>query len=94
MLEVKTTTTANVGATAAIHLSRSEARTGQRLADWALVICAVNDVERRQGRIVGWCPHDAIADALPHDTTTGRWEQARLELCVASLIPGLPSPIA
>jgi hypothetical protein len=94
MLEVRTTTAANVGPTAAIHLSRGEAHTGQRLADWALVICAVDDVEQRQGRIVGWCRHDTIADALPHDTTTGRWEQARLELCVAGLMPGLHSSIA
>src|SRR4051812_6106621 len=44
LLEVKTTTAANVGHTAAIHLSRGEARAGQRLADWALVICAVDDI--------------------------------------------------
>ena len=35
---------------------------------------------------MGWCPHDAIAEALPHDTTTGRWEQARLKLSAANLI--------
>lgn len=94
LLEVKTTTAADTGSTTAIHLSRNEAHTGQRLADWALVICTVDDAEHRQGQIVGWCPHDAITDALPHDTTTGRWEQARLELPVASLMPGLPSAIA
>jgi hypothetical protein len=94
LLEVKTTTVAHISSTAVIHLSRGEAHTGQRLADWALVICAVDDVQRRKGQIVGWCAHDAIADALPHDTTTGRWEQAHLELCVGHLLPGLPSPIA
>jgi hypothetical protein len=94
LLEVKTTTAAQVGATVAIHLSRNEAHTGHRLAEWALVICAIDDLELRQGRIVGWCPYDAIVEALPHDTTTGRWEQACLELSVKGLMPELPSPIA
>jgi uncharacterized protein DUF3883 len=94
LLEVKTTTAAQLGAALDIRVSRNEADTGQQLADWALVICAIDDLERRQGQIVGWCPHDAIADALPHDTTTGRWEQARLQLADTALMRGLPSAIA
>jgi hypothetical protein len=94
LLEIKTTTAALVGSTVAIHLSRGEARTGLRLPDGSLVVCAVENVDQCEARIIGWCEYDTIAGALPHDTPAGRWEHARLELEVARLLPGLPSAIA
>jgi hypothetical protein len=94
LLEVKTTTATRVSSTVALHLTRGEAQAGLRLRDWALVVCAVENIERREGRIVGWCPHDALAEALPRDTPTGHWEQARIDLEVTQLMPALPSPVA
>ena len=83
-----------MNSTVAIHISRGEAQTGRRLPDWSLVVCAVENVDQRQARIIGWCEYHTLAGALPHDTPAGRWEQARLELDVALLMPGLPSAIA
>lgn len=91
LLEVKATTAREHMIT--IHLSRNEAETGARYESWALVVCAITSVERREGEIIGWCTVQAIADSLPIDTAGGRWEGAVIELAIPSLTPGLPSPV-
>jgi hypothetical protein len=90
LLEVKATTADSDGRSVAIHLSRNEADTGTTLPDWALVACQVENTDQRQGHIVGWCTCHALADLLPSDCLTGRWEQASLALPLDRLSPGLP----
>jgi hypothetical protein len=58
------------------------------------LICVVEDIEERRGRVLGWCPVSAIACLLPRDGRTGRWEQAAVELPVAGLVMGLPALVA
>jgi hypothetical protein len=90
-LEVKATVTKPEGETLRIYLSRNEADVGNRMAEWALVICAVEDLPRRPARILGWCGREQLEPHLPRDVDEGRWEQARVELAPAVLLPGLPS---
>ncbi len=90
LLEVKATTTDGAGRSLAIRLSRNEADTGTTLPDWALVACQVENTVQRQGHIIGWCTCHALADLLPSDCLTGRWEQASLALPLDRLSPGLP----
>jgi hypothetical protein len=94
LLEVKATTADSDGRTLAIHLSRNEADTGTTLPDWALVACQVENIDQRQGHIVGWCTCHALADLLPSDCLTGRWEHASLALPLERLSPGLPGVAA
>ncbi len=75
----------------AFFLSRNEAEVGQRYPDdWFLVYCRIDDVERREGTIVGWCHSSAIAEHLPADRGSGTWCSVRVELTEAALEPGLP----
>jgi hypothetical protein len=95
LLEVKATTIDNPTAeNILVHLSRNEADTGATLSGWALVVCVVEDIEERRGRVLGWCPVSAVACLLPRDGRTARWEQAAVELPVASLVTGLPALVA
>ncbi len=94
LLEVKATTIEPASDSVLIHLSRNEADIGAATGDWSLVICVMEDVEERRGRLLGWCPASAFAELLPTDSRTGRWEQAAIELPVAGLVAGLPGPAA
>lgn len=89
-LEVKSLTVA--GEQLRVHLSRNEAEKGLQFESWALVICQVISVEARTGQVLGWCPASALNASLPHDTETGRWEQALLTIQASTLFPGLPEP--
>jgi hypothetical protein len=93
LLEVKATTAQLVGPSVNAHLSRNEADTGAALADWALVICAVDDIDRRLGHVVGWCGANALEDLRPLDSACGRWDQATFQVPVDRLIPGLPGVV-
>jgi hypothetical protein len=90
LLEVKSTTQADV--TFVVHISRNEAEIGQAYADWALVVCRIDDVEARSGEICGWCHVGDFAARLPNDAAGGHWEQAVIELSADELLPGLPLP--
>jgi hypothetical protein len=94
LLEVKATVIEPTSEDVLIHLSRNEADIGAATGDWSLVVCVVEDVEERRGRLLGWCPASAFADLLPTDGRTGRWEQAAIQLPVAGLVAGLPGPAA
>jgi hypothetical protein len=91
LIEVKATTS-NDERTHTVNLSRNEAETGARYADWSLVICRITDVDARAGGIVGWCPAIRLADLLPRDVDGGRWEGAAIDVPADTLVPGLPSP--
>jgi Domain of unknown function (DUF3883) len=93
LLEVKATTVDRDPHSLAIHLSRNEADTGTSFTDWALVATVVDNIDDRQGRIIGWCPAKALADLLPVDAHACRWEQALIELPVDRLSPGLPGVV-
>jgi hypothetical protein len=77
-----------------VHLSRNEAKTGERYGDWALVICIVEEFDPPAGRIAGWCSYGTLADRLPVDTPSGRWEQAELTIDQKELSTGLPRAVA
>lgn len=90
LLEVKATTAKDPDRVS-IYLSRNEADTGQRFeSQWALVVCRVLDVDKKQGELLGWLPVSSLRSFLPLDTDRGRWESAELEIDVAELLPGLP----
>lgn len=91
LLEVKATST--IAEELVVYLSRNEAETGLRLEAWALVVCRVTDIERREGQIVGWCPALELATAFPIDTPNGRWEAVAIKIAVDDLMPGLPSAV-
>jgi Domain of unknown function (DUF3883) len=93
LIEVKAVTKIE-SKTVTVHLSRHEAEVGLRYRDWALVLCLVTDLERRDGEVVGWQPAAALAPALPVDARGGRWETVALELPVDRMVPGLPLAIA
>lgn len=93
LLEVKATTGSVVGRIVLVHLSRNEADTALAFADWALVVCVVEDLEERRGRVVGSCTVAAFRDLLPLDGPGSRWEQAEVELPVEVLVPGLPGVV-
>jgi Domain of unknown function (DUF3883) len=93
LLEVKATTSNAVHNSLTIHLSRNEADTGATFPDWALVVCVVDNVDQRLGRIIGWCPANVLGDLLPHDGVVGRWDQASVEVPVERLLPGLPGVV-
>lgn len=90
LIEVKATTSADEQAHS-VHVSRNEADTGARQADWSLVICRVTDVDARVGEALGWCTAARLADLLPTDLPRGRWESAVVSVPAALLVPGLPS---
>ncbi len=89
LIEVKATT-AMPEDTLTFHLSRNEAETGLRYGSWVLVICAVTNVDAREGEIIGWQDAASLAPAFPTDSPGGRWESAALTVAVADLVPGLP----
>jgi hypothetical protein len=93
LLEVKATVIEPTSDDVLIHLSRNEANIGAATGDWSLVICVVEDVEERRGRLLGWCSASTFAALLPTDSRTGRWEQAAIKLPVAGLVAGLPGPV-
>lgn len=88
LLEVKAT----AGDRGLVFLSRNEADTGQRFADWSLVLCTIGEVEARTGTITGWCQHSDLAVFLPADPPGGRWESVSIEVSRLELRPGLPRP--
>lgn len=90
LFEVKATS-APAADPVVVHLSRNEAETGLRYADWTLVVCAVDDTDRRTGSIVGWTAAGLLGPSLPADRVGGRWESAAVEVPLASLSPGLPA---
>jgi hypothetical protein len=90
-LEVKATTAASSGDRISVFLSRNEADVGRRLQEWALVVCLIDDVAQRTGRIVGWCGASDLEPLLPQDVAGGRWETARVDLALSTLVSGLPS---
>lgn len=90
LLEVKATTAAGSGI---VHLSRNEAEAGIKFSDWALVLCLVESIDQRAGRVVGWCSAGVISQRLPTDRTGCRWEQTRVELPIGQLLPGLPGVV-
>lgn len=92
-LEVKATTKLATPDTVRVFLSRNEAETARRIADWALVACLIDDRASRSGSLLGWWPYGALAKRLPSDATGGRWEQAQLTLRLADAHPGLPSAV-
>jgi hypothetical protein len=92
LIEVKGTTRA-IESTATFHLSRNEADVGVQYSNWALVVCHVTDVSRREGLIVGWCPGRDLVKFLPEDQPGGRWEQVKLTLPTEILIDSLPRPM-
>jgi hypothetical protein len=94
LLEVKASTAPATNRSAVVHLTRNEADTGAALADWALVVCVVDDVEQRSGRIVGWCAGGVLVDLVPLDGTCSRWDHATVDVPVERLSPGLPSVVA
>ena len=89
LLEVKATGN-TVADNVEVYLSRNEARTGLRLPDWFLVVCSVDDVERRTGEVLGWIDAAELEDRFPRDVEFGRWESAAIEIRTAELVPGLP----
>jgi hypothetical protein len=94
LLEVKASALEPSEGSIGLFLSRNEHRAGLTLAGWSLVICIVDDVTHRTGRILGSCSAFALEDLLPTDASTGRWNQAWILLPVARLAPGLPGPVA
>ena len=71
MFEVKASSTHDGPA---FFLSRNEWRTGIRNADdWFLVYCRIEEVEKRTGEIVGWCPASSLTDHVPDDRGSGEW---------------------
>jgi Protein NO VEIN, C-terminal len=93
LIEVKATTSNDEG-THTVHLSRNEAETGARYADWSLVVCRISDVDARVGEILGWCPAARLRGLLPHDVASGRWENAVIDVPAELLVPGLPGAAA
>lgn len=89
LLEVKATS--QCGDITTVHLSRNEVETGTLYPDWALVLSQVEDIEQRNGRVVGWCSATELASALPQDAEGGRWETVAIDVPIALLAPGLPS---
>ena len=89
LLEVKAATSNAVHSSVTVHLSRNEADTGATFPDWALVVCVVDNVDQRLGRIAGWCAANVLGDLLPHDGAVGRWDQASVEISLQRLLPGL-----
>jgi hypothetical protein len=94
LLEVKASSVEASGGMICVHLSRNERDAGASLPGWSLVICIVDDVARRRGHIVGWCPESALEDLLPIDSSSGEWVTAAILVPVDRLVPGLPSPVA
>lgn len=95
LLEVKSTT-AQIAPTeprVEIFLSRNEAEVGLRERDWSLVLCHVDDIENRDGKIVGWLFARELTDLLPNDAESGRWESARLSIPVGRFREGLPGAV-
>ena len=92
LLEVKSTT--HKGESIDIFLSRNEAMTGARLDNWWLVICHVNDIEGRNGEVIGWVQGSTISERLPMDATGGVWQTAKLEIPLDRIVGGLPSAVA
>ncbi|HEX7197788.1 MAG TPA: DUF3883 domain-containing protein, partial [Candidatus Limnocylindria bacterium] len=88
LLEVKATT----GNRGEIFLSRNEATVGLRLKDWALVVCAVDDVDARTGSVLGWCRGTDLRPLLPTDAPGGSWQSVAIELDRLPLQAGLPRP--
>jgi hypothetical protein len=93
LLEVKATTSKAIHNSVTIHLSRNEADTGARFPNWALVVCVVDNVDQRLGRIAGCCAATVLWDLLPHDGVVGRWDQASIEIPLERLLPGLPGVV-
>jgi hypothetical protein len=91
LLEVKATIAT---AEALVFLSRAEADAGLRFGDWALVVCAVQDVANRAGEIVGWCQWADVEHLLPTDMPGGRWQSVAIDVERLVLQPGLPRPSA
>jgi hypothetical protein len=90
LLEVKATTTP-VGDQITVFLSRHEANVGAKRADWMLVMCHVEDIDTRHGRVLGWLPFELVKDQLPADSAAGRWEAASVRISLGEIFPGLPS---
>jgi hypothetical protein len=94
LLEVKASVVHDGDAQVKLHLTRNEADTGAAYGDWSLVLCHVDDIEQRCGHVLGWCHASALTDLLPADATSGRWEQAGVELPLDRLVPGLPGAVS
>lgn len=90
LIEVKATTSADEDL-CVFHISRNEAETGAKYADWSLVVCRITNVDARAGEIVGWCPAARLADLLPSDVPGGRWESAVVNVPLERFVPELPS---
>jgi hypothetical protein len=86
LLEVKATTPSR----GELFLSRNEAEVGMRLEDWALIVCQVDDIERRTGSLLGWCQGTLLSPFLPVDAPGGSWQSVSIELERLPLQPGLP----
>jgi Domain of unknown function (DUF3883) len=90
LLETKATTAVEE---LSFFISRNEIAAGARNPeDWFLVACRVADVERREGEIVGWCPHATLEPHLPIDRGAGAWSSVEITLDRSPLYAGLPAP--
>lgn len=90
LFEVKATGR-EVATSVEVHLTRNEARTGLRLPGWSLVVCWVDDVQRRTGEVLGWIDAAKLEERFPRDVHFGRWESAAIEIQLAELVPGIPA---
>jgi hypothetical protein len=90
LLEIKST---RATAGLSFFISRNEIAAGGRNPDdWFLVVCRVTEVERREGEILGWCPHATLEPHLPDDRGMGEWQSVEITLDPGLLYAGLPAP--
>ncbi len=75
------------------YISRTEAEFGLRCSQWALVVCKITDVPRREGSVIGWCGAAALQQFKPVDPDSARWVLAEINLPCSAVMPGLPASI-
>ncbi|MBI4304886.1 MAG: DUF3883 domain-containing protein [Chloroflexi bacterium] len=89
-LEVKTSARREEGVVR-LFVSRTEIDVGLRDEEWALVACAVDNIDAIS--LVGWCRARALEAYLPVDGEGCRWVSAEIAVPATLFVPGLPPPV-
>ena len=77
-MEVKATT--SPASVIDIFISRNEARAGESIDGWSLVLCAIRDIDETSGSILGWWSYDLLIGRLPRDVEGGCGSRPRSRL--------------
>jgi len=91
LLEAKARRRPNTSEVFRFFVSRNEVQTGRVSPDdWFLVVCLLPAADQGDLRPdFGWCRVETIEAYLPNDGP-GRWEQARVDLPMHLMVPGVP----